>query len=321
MLELIMTPDFFFAILRITAPILFATLGAVVGEKAGVSNIGLEGIMMMSALFGSLTAYWTGSWAVGLLVALVVGVLEALLMGFFAFNLKTDIILTGIAVNMIGSGGTLFLVKVITNMTEGKAMASTTSLITAVHQIPSWNIPIIKDIPVLGDILSGHCILTYVAFLLVFLTWVLLYKTPLGLNIRSVGENPNAAASVGVSVLKIKYIAIAFSGLMAGFGGAFMSMYYAMGWSLDMVAGRGFIALAAQAMGGGEPLGSMLSALIFGFAQALSIKVSSKGIDSNLVTPIPYLVTILGLVVFALIVRSKVKRQHSAAALKDAEQK
>lgn len=321
MLELIMTPDFFFAILRITAPILFATLGAVVGEKAGVSNIGLEGIMMMSALFGSLTAYWTGSWAVGLLVALVVGVLEALLMGFFAFNLKTDIILTGIAVNMIGSGGTLFLVKVITNMTEGKAMASTTSLITAVHQIPSWNIPIIKDIPVLGDILSGHCILTYVAFLLVFLTWVLLYKTPLGLNIRSVGENPNAAASVGVSVLKIKYIAIAFSGLMAGFGGAFMSMYYAMGWSLDMVAGRGFIALAAQAMGGGEPLGSMLSALIFGFAQALSIKVSSRGIDSNLVTPIPYLVTILGLVVFALIIRSKVKRQHSAAALKDAEQK
>ena len=321
MLDLIMTPDFFFAILRITAPILFATLGAVVGEKAGVSNIGLEGIMMMSALFGSLTAYWTGSWAVGLLVALVVGVLEALLMGFFAFNLKTDIILTGIAVNMIGSGGTLFLVKVITNMTEGKAMASTTSLITAVHQIPSWNIPIIKDIPVLGDILSGHCILTDVAFLLVFLTWVLLYKTPLGLNIRSVGENPNAAASVGVSVLKIKYIAIAFSGLMAGFGGAVMSMYYAMGWSLDMVAGRGFIALAAQAMGGGEPLGSMLSALIFGFAQALSITVSSKGIDSNLVTPIPYLVTILGLVVFALIVRSKVKRQHSAAALKDAEQK
>ena len=321
MLDLILTPDFFFAILRITAPILFATLGAVVGEKAGASNIGLEGIMMMSALFGSLTSYWTGSWFVGLLVALIVGVLEALLMGFFAFNLKTDIILTGIAVNMIGSGGTLFLVKVITNITEGKPLASTTSLITAVNQIPSWNIPLIKDIPVVGDVLSGHPILTYIAFLLVFLTWVLLYKTPLGLNIRSVGENPNAASSVGVSVLKVKYIAIGFSGLMAGFGGAFMSMYYAMGWSLDMVAGRGFIALAAQAMGGGEPLGSMLSALVFGFAQALSIKVSSKGIDSNLVTPIPYLVTILGLVVFALVLRSKVKRQHSAAALKEAEKK
>lgn len=310
--------DFFFSILRITAPILFATLGAVVGEKAGVSNIGLEGIMMISALFGSLCAYWTGSWAAGLLLALLVGIIMGLLMGFFAFNLKTDIILTGVAVNMIGSGGTLFLVKVITQMTEGKALASTTSLITKDLQIPSWNIPIIKDVPVIGDVLSGHCILTYLAFLLVFLTWVLLYKTPLGLNIRSVGENPNAASSVGVSVMKIKYIAIGFSGAMAGFGGAFMSMYYAMGWSQDMVSGRGFIALAAQAMGAGEPLGSMLAALVFGFAQALGIKISSRGIDSNLVSPIPYVVTILGLVVFAVAARMKVKRQHSAAALREA---
>ena len=310
--------DFFFSILRITAPILFATLGAVVGEKAGVSNIGLEGIMMISALFGSLCAYWTGSWAAGLLLALLVGIIMGLLMGFFAFNLKTDIILTGVAVNMIGSGGTLFLVKVITQMTEGKALASTTSLITKDLQIPSWNIPIIKDIPVIGDVLSGHCILTYLAFLLVFLTWVLLYKTPLGLNIRSVGENPNAASSVGVSVMKIKYIAIGFSGAMAGFGGAFMSMYYAMGWSQDMVSGRGFIALAAQAMGAGEPLGSMLAARVFGVAQALGIKISSRGIDSNLVSPIPYVVTILGLVVFAVAARMKVKRQHSAAALREA---
>ena len=311
------TTDFFFSILRITAPILFATLGAVVGEKAGVSNIGLEGTMMISALFGSLAAYWTGSWFPGLLLAVIVGILAALLMGFFAFNLKTDIILTGIAVNMIGSGGTLFLVKVITNMTEGKALASTTSLITKDLQVPSLQIPVLKDIPVLGNVLSGHCLLTYLAFLLVLVTWVLLYKTPLGLNIRSVGENPNAASSVGVSVLKIKYIAIGFSGAMAGFGGAFMSMYYAMGWSQDMVAGRGFIALAAQAMGAGEPLGAMLAAMVFGFAQALGIKISSTGVDSNLVSPIPYVMTILGLVVFALAARWKVKRQHSAAALQE----
>ena len=307
--------------LRITAPILFATLGAVVGEKAGVSNIGLDGIMMISALFGSLTTYWSGSWLVGLTVAVLIGIVVALLMGFFAFNLKTDIILVGIAINMIGSGGTLFLVKVITDLTEGKAMASTTSLITRNLQIPSVQIPLLKDIPILGDILSGHCLLTYLAFLLVFLVWVLLYRTPLGLNIRSVGENPNAASSVGVSVMKIRYIAIAFGGAMAGFGGAFMSMYYAMGWSQDMVAGRGFIALAAQAMGGGEPFGSMLAALVFGFAQALGIEVSAKGIDSNLVSPIPCLVTILGLVVFAVVARQRVKRQHSAAALKKTAEK
>ena len=318
LLERIFTTDFFFSILRITAPILFATLGAVIGEKAGISNIGLEGIMMISALFGSLTAYWTGSWAAGVLLALIMGVLVSLLMGFFSFNLKTDIILAGVAVNMIGSGGTLFLVKVITQATEGTALASTTSLITKNLQVPSIDIPLLKDIPVLGPVLSGHCLLTYLAFLLVFVTWVLLYKTPLGLNIRSVGENPNAAASVGVSVLRVRYIAIGLSGAMAGLGGAYMSMYYAMGWSLDMVAGRGFIALAAQAMGAGEPLGSMLAALVFGLAQALGIKVSSLGADSNLVSPIPYLVTILGLVIFALTARRRARQRHSAAALEAA---
>ena len=251
----ILTTDFFFSIIRIATPILFATLAAVIGEKGGISNIGLEGIMMMSALFGSLSAFWSKSWLIGLLVAMAVGLLEALLMGVFAFKLKTDIILVGTAVNMIGSGGTIFLVKTITNITMGSSLTSTTSLITKNLQIPSIHIPLIKDIPVLGKIISGHSLLTYLAFLLVWLTIVLLYKTPLGLNIRSVGENPNAASSVGVSVSKIRFITIGIGGVLAGMGGAYMSMYYAMGWSLDMVAGRGFIALAAQSMGGGEPVG------------------------------------------------------------------
>ena len=303
----IFTTDFFFSIIRIATPILFATLAAVVGEKGGVTNIGLEGIMMMSALFGSLGAYWSGNWFIGLLLALVVGLVEALLMGFFAFNLKTDIILTGTAVNMIGSGGTLFLVKIITGG------ASTTNLITKALQVPSIHIPGIKSIPVIGRVISGHSLLTYLAFILVFLIWVLLYKTPLGLNIRSVGENPNAASSVGVSVMRVRYITIGIGGMLAGLGGAFMSMYYAMGWSQDMVAGRGFIALAAQSMGNGEPLGSMLAALVFGFAQALGIKVSATGVDSNLVAPIPYIVTILALVIFALNQRRKEKKRYATA--------
>ena len=321
MLQLIFSADFFFAILRITAPILLVTLAAVICEKAGVSNIGLEGTMMISALFGSLFAYYAKNWFVGLVVAVITGVIVSLLMGFFAFNLKTNIILTGTAVNMIGNGGTIFLVKVITGITEGTQMTSTNGLITSNLQIPVWNIPIIKDIPVIGSVLSGHCILTYIAFLLVFVTWVLLYKTPLGLNIRSVGENPNAASSVGVSVIKIKYIAFVLGGVLAGLSGAYMSMYYAMGWSQNMVAGRGFIALAAQAMGSGEPLGSMLAALIFGFAQALSVKVSSLGVNSFLVSPIPYAITIIGLVIFAIIRNNKEKKAHSSAAVEVAEAK
>ena len=310
----LLTTDFFFSIIRIATPILFATLAAVIGEKGGISNIGLEGIMMMSALFGSLSAFWSKSWLIGLLVAMAVGLLEALLMGVFAFKLKTDIILVGTAVNMIGSGGTIFLVKTITNVTMGSSLTSTTSLITKNLQIPSIHIPLIKDIPVLGKIISGHSLLTYLAFLLVWLTIVLLYKTPLGLNIRSVGENPNAASSVGVSVSKIRFITIGIGGVLAGMGGAYMSMYYAMGWSLDMVAGRGFIALAAQSMGGGEPVGSMLAALVFGFAQALGIKVSATGVDSNLVAPIPYIVTILSLVLFALNQRRKERKRYRGAA-------
>ncbi len=307
-LKMLATPDFFFSIIRISSPILFATLGAIVVEKAGFCNIGLEGTMMFSALAGSLVSYYTSSWALGLLAAVVMGTLLGLMMGFFAFQLKTDITMAGIAVNMMGSGGTLFLCKVITNITEGKAMASTTGLITSQLTIPNIKIPFIKDIPFIGGVLSGHSLLTYLAFVLCFVTFVILYKTSLGLNIRAVGENANAASSVGVSVLKIKYIAIAYSGLMPGFGGAFMSMSYAQGWSQDMVAGRGFIALAAQAMGAGECLGGMLSSLIFGFAQALGIKFSAKGLDSNLASPIPYAVTIIGLLIFALARRNKPKK-------------
>ncbi len=314
-LKMLATPEFFYSIIRISAPILFATLAAVVVEKAGFANIGLEGLMMFAALSGSLVSYYAGSWIWGFLAALATGVIMSLVMGFFAFKLKTDIILVGIAVNMMGSGGTLFLCKVITNLTEGKAMASTTGLITRSLCIPDITIPLLNQIPFLGRVLSGHNLLTYLAFLFCLLTSLMLYKTPLGLNIRAVGENPDAAASVGVSVMKIRYTAMAFSGLMSGFGGAFMSMAYAQGWSLDMVSGRGFIALAAQAMGGGECLGGMLSALVFGFAQALGIKFSAIGLDSNLASPIPYAVTILGLVIFALVRSSRIRKQHSAAAL------
>ena len=256
--------DFLFSVIRITAPILFAALAAVVAEKAGVVNIGLEGIMMITALFGFLFAYWTQSWIIGVLGAVVVGALLGLLMGFFSFKLKTDIILAGIAVNMLGGGGTIFLLNMFTGL-----KGNTGALVTSNLLIPTFKIPLISKIPILGEILSGHAILTYLAFLFVWLTWMLLYKTPLGLDIRAVGENPDAASSVGVSVLKIRYMAILVSGGLAGLGGAFMSLYYSQGWNSGMVAGRGFIALAAQAMGRGEPVGAMLSSLLFGLAQAL----------------------------------------------------
>ena len=308
-LKMMLTPEFFFSILRISAPILFATLGAIVVEKAGFCNIGLEGIMMFAALTGSLVSYYAGSWFWGLLAALAMGTLMGLMMGFFAFQLKTDITLVGIAVNMMGSGGTLFLCKVITNLTEGKAMASSTGLITSTLCIPNITIPLLNKIPFLGGVLSGHSLLTYLAFIICGLTSVMLYKTSLGMNIRAVGENPNAAASVGVSVLKIKYTAIAYSGLMAGFGGAFMSMGWVSFFMKNMVNGRGYIGLSASNIANGNPVGSAIASVFFGFCDATATTLKSQGsFPSEFLEMIPYASTIIALVVISCLRMMKLKK-------------
>lgn len=289
---IIFSEAFVFSIFRITTPILFAALAAVVADRAGVTNIGLEGIMMISALTGVIFSAWTQSAWIGLLCAILLGMLTALMIGFFALKLKTDIILAGIAVNMLGNGGTVFFMY----LASGDRGYSAN---LASKVMPTVNIPVLQDIPVLGGILSGHNILTYLAFIFVALVWVLLYETPMGLQIRAVGESPNAADSVGVSVNRIKYIALGISGALAGMGGAFMSMGYMSSFNTNMTAGRGFIALAAEAMGRGEPIGTMLTSLLFGFADALANNMQSLGLPQELVAMTPYVFTVVGLAVYA----------------------
>lgn len=291
-LKIIFSEAFVFSIFRITTPILFAALAAVVADRAGVTNIGLEGIMMISALTGVIFSAWTQSAWIGLLCAILLGVATALMIGFFALKLKTDIILAGIAVNMLGNGGTIFFMY----LASGDRGYSAN---LASKVMPTVNLPLIQNIPVLGSTISGHNILTYFAFICVALTWVLLYKTPMGLQIRAVGESPNAADSVGVSVNRIKYIALGISGALAGMGGAFMSMGYMSSFNTNMTAGRGFIALAAEAMGRGEPIGTMLTSLLFGFADALANNMQSLGLPQELVAMTPYIFTIVGLAVYA----------------------
>lgn len=305
LMNMIFTASFGYAIIRITSPILFAALASVIAEKAGVTNIGLEGTMMFSSLFGVLFAYWTNNWFIGVIAAIVVGMLIGLLIGVFALKLKTNIILAGTAINIAGSGGTIFLLYLFTGLRGNTANLTTPQMLT-----PKINIPLIKDIPVLGNILSGHSILTYISFILVLVVWIMLYKTALGLRIRAVGENSNAADSVGVSVLRTQYIAIMLSGALAGIGGAYMSMYYSQSWNTGIVAGRGFIALAAQAMGQGEPVGAMFASLLFGFASALGNKMEGlPGFSSYLVAAIPYAVTIIGLAIYAVTQLKKAKKK------------
>lgn len=294
LLSAIISADFISSVLRLSTPILFSGLAALITDKAGVINIGLEGIMLSAALAGVVGSAFGGNAFIGLLLALVVGVAMGLLMAYFAIGLKTDIVLTGIALNLMASGGTVFLLYVIT---KDKGMS--TSLKSFI--MPVIQLPFIKSIPVLGDILSGHNLLTYLAFLFTVLVWILLYRTPLGLRIRVVGENISAAESVGIPVKKIQFTALVISGMLASMGGAYMSMGYMDKFARDMTAGRGFIALAAEALGRATPLGTLIASLFFGMVDALSSNLQILNVPVQFVQMLPYVCTIVGLVIYSAI--------------------
>ena len=286
----IFSPDFVFSILRLSTPIIFAGLAALITDRAGVMNIGLEGIMLSSALLGVIGSAFTQSALIGLICAIATGVLMGSIMAYFSLKLKTDIILTGIAINLLSSGGTVFLLY---SVAKDKGMSTSLASLT----MPVVQIPIIQSIPILGPMISGHNVLTYLAFILVGVVWLLLYKTSLGLKIRVVGENPDAAESVGLNVKKIQYTALAISGALAAMGGAYMSMGYMDKFARDMTAGRGFIALAAEALGRGTPVGTLAASLVFGAADALGSNLQVLDIPVQFIQMMPYLFTIIGLII------------------------
>lgn len=304
-LKLMASTAFLSSIIRITIPILFAALAATITSRAGVSNIGIEGTMSLTALFAIVFSSLTGSMFLGVLGAVIVGVMLSLAIGVFAFQLKTNIILCGIAINTLGEGGAVLLLYMFTGAKSDTASLGAFSLPTLFDNIP---------------IIGGHSVLTYLALLSVVLVYILLYKTPLGVRIRAVGENPNAADSVGVGVNKIRYISLALCGVLAGLAGAYMSMSYMTMFSKGMIAGRGFIALAAEAMGRGEPVGVLLSSLLFGFAQATANYVKGTSLPAQLVDAIPYVVTILGLSIYAAATLKRARKAiASQAELTEAE--
>lgn len=291
--DLIFTTDFFYSILRVTTPLLFASMGAVVSDVAGVPNIALEGMMLIAAFAGMFFSYLFDSAVMGLLFAVLFAVLAASVLAFFTLYYKTNIILGGIAINSLASGGTIFFLYL-------AAHDKGTSVSLASKVLPNISIPVIRDIPVIGAAISGHNVLTYLAILSVVFTFFLLKRTSLGWHIRAVGEKKEAADSVGISVVKTQAIALIISGVMCGFGGAFMSMGYVSWFSRDMVSGRGWIALAAEAMGQQHPLGTAATSLLFGVADALSNAVATLGWPSDLVKTIPYCATLAGLAIFSI---------------------
>lgn len=287
------TIDFLFMWIRVATPILWAALGASICEKSGVVNLGLEGIMLIAALFGVIGSAFGGGlfWgiAAGVLSAIVVSVIFA----YFHLVLKANAVLCGTAINTIAAGLTVFVLQLLTG--EKGSSSSLNSF-----QFPTLNIPIVENIPVLGRILSGHNILTYMGLLMVLFIHLFFYRTPIGLRIRAVGETPKAAESVGINVVRIRLLAILLCGIMAGFGGMYLSMGYLPMFTRDMVAGRGFIALAANAMGQSTPVGVMVSSLLFSFFDGLSNILQMLRIPAEFIQMLPYAATILFLTLYSI---------------------
>ena len=294
----IFSATFLAAILRVTTPILLPSLGALVSEKAGAINIGLEGMMLSAAFTGVVVSAETQNAWYGLIAGVAIAVLLSIVLAFFHLNLKGDLFLSAIALNIFGSAAT---VAIMFELTGDRGNTSTlASLQMPFIQLPEW----INDIPVVGtfffDIFDNQSIMTWIAFLSVAVVWYFLYRTPIGMHIRAVGENPEAAASVGINVRRIKYLALMISGFFAGLGGIHMSMGYLTLFQRDMTAGRGFIALVTPALGGGTPVGTTIASMTFGFFDAFAIRLGSLDIPSQLPQMIPFFATVMALVIYAL---------------------
>lgn len=293
LLNQILNTAFLYSAIRVTIPILLPAIAAYVTNKAGVPNIGLEGIMLTASFFAVIGSAFTSSIIMGVIIAVIAGVVMASVLAFFTLKLKTDVILGGIALNLFSSNLTVFLLYLTTG-DKG------TSASLASKVVPNVQIPIIKDIPFLGEVISNHNALVYLSILLVIIVYIILNKTKLGRHILAVGENEEAARSVGINVNKIRFIAFIISGILCGIAGAFLSMGYVSWFSRDMTAGRGWIALAAEAMGMGSMVGTILSSILFGVSSALSNIAQFFGIPTELVSIIPNVITVVALLLYSI---------------------
>jgi len=271
-------------------PILYAALGGVFSERSGVLNIGLEGIMLISAFSAVVGSYFTQSAWLGVLCGIASGLLISVIHAYMCINLRADQAIVGMGINILALGLPNFLLLKI----WGKQ-----GLSPLVPSIPSLHIPIIADLPYIGPSLGQLNPMVYLVLILVPVSWFILFRTRFGLRLRSVGENPRAAETVGINVYLMRWYAVLICGVYTSLGGAFLSIALLSQFSNGMTAGRGFIGLAAMIFGRWNPVGALLACLLFGFAQALQASVQAAGVNipSQFLLTLPYVATILALVV------------------------
>jgi simple sugar transport system permease protein len=283
------------AMLRFATPLVFAAMGGVLSERSGVINIGLEGMMLMGAFFGIFGADLLGSWFLGALVGIASGGVLALVHAFFSIQLRADQVVSGFAANFLAFGitGYVFIAHYGDQGTPGD-----------VPRVPDVTLPVIEDIEFVGGAIGTASLLTWVALLLVPLLALFLFRTPPGLRLRSVGEKPRAADSVGVPVLRTRYVAVVASGVLAALGGVYLSVGLVGSFNEFMTDGRGFIALAAVIFGGWRPGLALCGALLFGFSSAVAQRLPAFSESlAVLFQALPYVLVLV--VVAGLIGRSR----------------
>lgn len=273
--------------IRLATPYLYATIGETFGQRSGVLNLGVDGQMLLGAFAGFYVAFTTENLWLGLLAAMFVGSVMGLAMAFISVTLKAEQGISGIGVYLFGLGMSDLLFQ------------TTLGTVETVKGFRPVHFPILSDLPVLGEIFFNHNILVYIAFSLVPVSWFVLNKTTLGLKIRSVGENPHAADSLGVSVSAVRYFTLILGGTLSGVAGASLSIALLNVFQQNMTNGLGFIAVALVYFGGWRPLGVMLGSLLFSMVNALQlwVQVLDIPIPSDIAVMMPYLLTILALVV------------------------
>jgi len=287
-LDAVVNAGLFAATLRYATPLAFAAMGGIFSERSGVINIALEGMMLSGAFFGIWAAAWSGSWVVGILMAMVFGGFLALIHAFFSIHLRADQIVSGTAINFLALGLTGYLFRYIYG-TEGTP--------SDVSRIPDVSVPGLDKIPFIGDVIGTMNLMIWLMLLLLVLTWIVLFKTPVGLRIRSVGEHPRAADTVGISVYGIRYGCVVLSGMLAALGGAYLSIGFVGSFNENMTVGRGYIALAAVIFGKWRPFPAFAACLLFGFSSGLAQRLQTEAnISANLLQTLPYVLTIIALV-------------------------
>jgi simple sugar transport system permease protein len=273
------------AMLRYATPLAFAAMGGIFSERSGVVNIGLEGMMLSGAFFGILGADKLNSWPLGLLCAALAGGGFALIHAFFAIHLRADQIVGGTAINFLALGVTGYL---FVDIYGGQGTPPD------VPDIPDVHLGFLKDWYFVGPVFGQLNMMIWLAFLTIVATWVVLFKTPIGLRIRAVGEHPRAADTVGISVYGTRYAAVTLSGVLAALGGAYLSIGFVNSFNQNMTVGRGFIALAAVIFGNWRPWGAAAAALLFGFSSALAQRLPAYSESAAvLFQALPYVLTLI----------------------------